>query len=624
MAAKLPFALEAPQREAWRCEIKILAALDGFPENSHVFFEFVIPRMGRRADVVLIAGDLVLVLEFKVGSTSFDRHAIDQTYGYALDLKHFHETSHHAKIVPVLIATEATTPELTIRWADDGISSAILVGSAELQATLRRIIPDSRTGSLDGTTWSNGRYKPTPTIIEAAQALYAGHDVQEISRSEAGAQNLTRTAACIDTIIDNARASSKKVICFVTGVPGSGKTLAGLNIANRRMHGDDDEHAVFLSGNGPLVDVLREALVQDALVQAKLRGAKISRVEEIRRASSFIQNIHHFRDEALHSDDALAGKVVIFDEAQRAWNVDQTSKFMRDKRGQTSFSMSEPAYLLSVMDRHPDWCAVVCLIGGGQEINTGEAGIGEWLTSVQRAHPDWEVHMSPRVDQQDLMPDQVHTHDALHLATSIRSFRAERLSDFVAAVIEGDAPQAREVLSHLIDYPIVLTRSLPSARDWLRKMRRGNERAGLLASSNGLRLKPHGIFVKAKVEPARWFLSSASDVRSSDALEDAATEFEVQGLELDWACVAWDANYRRSGASWDTLMFRGSEWNRVGDPDRRRYIANAYRVLLTRARQGLVIYVPLGDDEDRTRPPATYTQIADFLQSCGIPTLEAA
>lgn len=503
-------------------------------------------------------------------------------------------------------------------WHADDLCEPLVTNPTDLARLLDQVATSHSGPALDADIWSRGRYKPTPTIIEAAQALYRGHDVQELSRSEAGAENLTRTSNCIETLIDDAKAHHKKVICFVTGVPGSGKTLAGLNIANLRMRSAGDEHAVFLSGNGPLVDVLRTALTNDAVEQARARGERFSRAAEERKAAAFIQNIHHFRDEALLSSAPPVGKVVIFDEAQRAWNAVQTSRFMREKRSQLSFSMSEPEFLLSVMDRHEDWCAVVCLVGGGQEINTGEAGIDEWLTSLQRSFTHWDVYGSHQLTHLPTEHLAIKANGALHLATSIRSFRAEKLSDFVGAVVAGNADEARHLIDSLRDYPIVITRDLEQSKEWLRRHRRGTERAGLLASSNALRLKPYGIFVKAKVDPPLWFLATFDDVRSCDALEDAATEFEVQGLELDWTCVAWDANWRRTSNRWVAMAFRGTEWQRVSDPQRQMYIANSYRVLLTRARQGMVIFVPRGDEEDRTRSPEQYDLIFRFLSRCGL------
>jgi hypothetical protein len=445
--------------------------------------------------------------------------------------------------------------------------------------------------------------------------------VEEISRSEAGAQNLTRTAEYVAAAIETAKRNSRKIICFITGVPGSGKTLAGLNLATARQRAHTDEHAVFLSGNGPLVEVLRVALATDALVRAKETGIVADRDDEERNASAFIQNIHHFRDGALTTTAPPVEKVAVFDEAQRAWNTKQTSDFMRKKKGQPNFSMSEPEFLLGVMDRHQDWCVIICLVGGGQEINIGEAGITEWLRAVQKSFPHWQVHRPSALEHECHLPDEVSA-PALHLETSIRSFRAEKLSDFVGYVIEGNADAARLVKAELTSYPLLISRDLVIARQWLRAQRRGQERAGLLASSNAMRLKPHGIFVKAKIEPAKWFLEPSADVRSSDALEDAATEFDVQGLEVDWACLCWDANFRRGMTGWEAHRFSGSRWEVVRDDARRIYLANAYRVLMTRARQGLMVFVPEGDTEDVTRPAHFYDPIFEFLTQCGLEQLE--
>lgn len=630
LVAASSFEVTPAQRDAWRVEIDGLRDLARRLPDAHYYLEFSIPRMGRRADAIILWSGVVFVVEYKVGAGDFSSSAIDQVLGYALDLKNFHETSHHRRIVPVLVATSARATDVCIDWYPDEVAVPVTAVPENLYDVL--VAFDAQGADpIEPQDWESGRYKPTPTIIEAAQALYRSHSVEEISRNEAGATNLSVTADYIGKVIDQAKARGRKAICLVTGVPGSGKTLAGLNVANQRMQGHDDEHAVFLSGNGPLVAVLREALTQDALERAKTTGTQTSRAAEYQRASTFIQNIHHFRDEALQSAEPMVGKVVVFDEAQRAWDIEQTSKFMREKRGQTGFSHSEPGFLLGVMDRNPDWCVVICLVGGGQEINTGEAGLQEWMQALSTTYRDWEVHMPSQVRATEyLQAGMAETLDAcvraidapaLHLSVSIRSFRAEKLSQFIAAVIGNDAARARESIVALNQYPIALTRDLRTARAWLRTHRRGEERAGLLASSNGLRLKPDGVFVRAKVDPSVWFLAPRGDVRSSDALEDAATEFDVQGLELDWACVCWDANLRRGDADWETFKFVGTKWQRVGDHDRQAFRLNSYRVLLTRARQGMVIFVPLGDVEDSTRDVTFYEGIAAFLTQCGIPTI---
>lgn len=621
LASKLPFAVEPAQTAAWKFQIAHLRELARQLPGAHFFMEFLIPRMGRRADLVVIHAGLILVVEYKVGAAQFDRSSLDQVYGYGLDLKHFHEASHTRPIVPILVATNAPGGnEQALQWDEDQLARPLRANADELGAAINFVSRTWDKDPIDPQSWLAGRYRPTPTIVEAAQALYHGHDVEEISRSEAGAENLTRTADYVANAIETAKREKQKIICFITGVPGSGKTLAGLNLATARQRAHSDEHAVFLSGNGPLVDVLREALAMDAVAQAKEAGRPTSKVLEDRRASAFIQNIHHFRDDALASQSAPIEKVAVFDEAQRAWNVEQTSKFMQQKKGQLGFAMSEPEFLLSVMDRHDDWCAIICLVGGGQEINTGEAGIEEWLRALERSFPHWHAHLPEGLDHSCALPNAAITAD-LHLATSIRSFRAERVSDFVGYLIAGDAEAAREVRAQLQAFPLYITRNLADARKWLRAQARGQERAGLLASSNAARLKPHGVFVKAKIEPAKWFLAPGDDVRSSNALEDAGTEFDVQGLELDWTCVCWDANYRRDGGNWRALHFKGTRWQVVGDAARQAYVANAYRVLLTRGRQGMVVFVPEGSADDATRPPAAYDGIYDFVRSCGFDPL---
>jgi hypothetical protein len=622
--------LEQQQINSWRRQIRELKQiLVGLPDAT-LLLEFEIPRIGKRVDGILILNGSILVLEYKVGAKTYDTTSIDQAYDYALDLKNFHKASHELTIIPILIATDAPDKSPTLEIGVDGIASPILANSDNLLTVLNFLSTDLLKVELDADAWINSTYHPTPTIVEAAQALYKGHKVEEISRSDAGAINLTKTCSHVSRVIDDAKANNKKVICLITGTAGAGKSLAGLNIATERMRYLENEHAVFLSGNGPLVAVLREALVQDQMAENDFlpKDKKIKRKPAEQKASAFIQNIHHFRDDNLASNEAPVEKVVIFDEAQRAWNKEQTSAFMKRKRGQDNFSMSEPDFLLSVMNRHKDWCVVVCLIGGGQEINTGEAGITEWITALKENYQDWEIHFSDEIFKsdyglsrewlEDQGPLKLHIEPDLNLSVSLRSFRAEKLSAFISAVISGDAISAREIKDHLNNYPIYLTRDLERAKDQLRKWTRGSERIGLVASSNAIRLKPSGIFVKGEIDPTLWFLKGKSDIRSSHYLEDVATEFDVQGLEIDWVGVCWDANFRIENDKWITYNFSGSKWQSVHDIEKQKYIANSYRVLLTRGRQGIVIFIPKGDDSDPTRQMTFYDQTYEFLKNCGI------
>ena len=390
--------LEDQQKNAWIKQIQILKNSLRFINRGHIYFEFLIPRMGKRVDNVLIIDDLIFVLEFKVGDTKYQKQSIDQVIDYCLDLRNFHEGSHLAKIVPILISTNAEALE-NIFELRDNLFEPLKANQINLSQIIDQSFSQNLGKGIDPLDWENSIYKPTPTIIEAAQALYKGHNVAEISRHDAGAINLSKTAAAINQIIENTKLQNRKSICFVTGVPGAGKTLAGLNIANERTKTDTDEHAVFLSGNGPLVEVLREALIRDAVETAKEKGKNTTKKNEKEngRAVKFIQPIHHFRDDNLISEKPPIEKVVIFDEAQRAWTREMASSFMKRKRGNDDFTMSEPEFFISVMDRHEDWSVIVCLIGGGQEINTGEAGLSEWIEALKSHFPNWNVFYSNQI-----------------------------------------------------------------------------------------------------------------------------------------------------------------------------------------------------------------------------------
>lgn len=628
LAGRHQFALEGTQRDAWVAQIEILKShAPAVGGDGYILFEYSIPRIGKRVDVVLLTGGVVFVLEFKVGDKRHAAHAVDQAHDYALDLKNFHEASRGRDIVPVVVATEADGVANTPVKSDDGVFAPLKANGRNLGEVITAALASTHAPPLDPVSWRDSAYRPTPTIVEAAQALYRGHGVRDISRSDAGAINLSLTAEAIAAVIDGARANNRKSICFVTGVPGAGKTLAGLNIANERLRTGQDEHSVFLSGNGPLVSVLREALARDERERLLAAGERGSKSSARSKVQAFIQNIHHFRDAALDSARPPLEKVAIFDEAQRAWTLEETSSFMRRKRQVSDFSMSEPQFLISVMDRHRDWAVVVCLVGGGQEINRGEAGLAEWLAALKGHFSHWKVHLPPNLgdeytDGRDaarlLNPGQLELDARLHLATSIRSYRAEKVSSLVKAVLDVDVEGAKALRAATeSSYPIVLTRDLNAAKSWVKARARGTERYGLLASSGAARLRPLGINVQAKADVVNWFLNGKDDVRSSYFLEEVATEFDVQGLELDWACVAWDADLRFVNGAWAYKSFRGTGWQNINDPARMKYLKNAYRVLLTRARQGMAIVVPYGCDEDRTRDPAFYDGTYNYLRQIG-------
>jgi hypothetical protein len=630
--------VDSTQTYAWQTQINTLKqlALPALEQQSaKIYFEYTIPRLGRRADVILIVGQVLFVLEFKTGESSFNSAALDQVWDYALDLKHFHEASHHICIAPVLIATEGGTQNIDLIGTvhDDGLLRPIRSSVSDLQKVISKSLEHFDVPHIDIAAWERGRYLPTPTIVEAARALYAGHSVETISRSDAGARNLAITSMAVDRIIEATKASRKKAICFVTGVPGAGKTLVGLDIANRHLDPESATYSVFLSGNAPLVAVLREALARDKFERRSQEGYPIRKGDARKEVETFIQNVHHFRDEYLMDQGAPPEHVVLFDEAQRAWTLEQTSTFMERKKGRPGFDQSEPQFLISCLDRHDDWAVVICLVGGGQEINTGEAGISEWLEAMLKHFHDWEIHLPPHLMESEyrcdtalnkvLALETARPNTNLHLATSMRSFRAESLSKFVCEVLDMEQTSARNTLQQLLArYPIKLTRRLDAAKQWLRDQARGSERYGIVVSSQAQRLKPHAIDVRVKTDPVKWFLDGKEDTRSSYYLEDVATEFQVQGLELDWACVVWDGDFRFSANGWSHHEFKGTRWNRVMKAERRRYLENAYRVLLTRARQGMVLVIPNGVDADPTRAAEFYDPVYGYLKDLGIPELE--
>jgi hypothetical protein len=624
-------ALEDLQKNAWIKQITILKDTLQSVDNGQIYFEFSIPRMGKRVDNVLIINDLIFVLEFKVGDNQYQKHSIEQVVDYCLDLQNFHEGSHHEKLIPVLISTKAEPIENVFK-SEANLFQPLKANQQNLSAVINKTLLQSNGKQINATDWENSIYKPTPTIIEAAQALYKGHNVKEISRHDAGAINLSKTTDCINNIIETAKRENKKSICFLTGVPGAGKTLAGLNIANERMKADEDEHAVFLSGNGPLVDVLREALTRDEVATSKENGEPLTKKVAAIKANAFIQNIHHFRDDNLISKKAPVEKVVVFDEAQRAWAKEQVSSFMKRKKGVEDFDMSEPEFLISVMDRHEDWCTIICLIGGGQEINTGEAGVSEWLSSLKNNYPHWDIHYSNLISTDDNYLSDIELRNwvqsvatekhELHLSVSVRSFRSEKISELMHEILEAKHERANTLLGEVKnDFPILITRDLATAKKWLRTQAKGSERIGLVASSGGRRLRPLGIDVKNEISAPNWFLNNSDDIRSSYFLEEIATEFDIQGLEIDWVCLAWDINYYFKDGKWNCQNFSGTKWQNIHNENDKTYLQNAYRVLLTRARQGLIIYIPEGDDLDHTRPKELYDSTFNYFESCGIQTI---
>lgn len=644
---------------SWVEEIDTLKeALAPFSGHGSVYFEYNIPRMGRRADVVAVIDGIVFVLEYKTAEQKFHRDAMIQVWDYALDLKNFQEGSHDRVLVPVLVAPKEKDKHccLELKHFEDNVYEPLMVNAHLLGAGISKVldsIPHEVQLKTADDIWAKSGYEPTPTIIEAAIALYEENTVEDITKHGG---DIDKASVELANIIESCRNNNRKAICFITGVPGAGKTLIGLNTAIDQFN--RDEKAVYLSGNFPLVEVLQEALARDYVrrdkIKAKQEKRKACTKEEAKsKVKAFIQMIHHYRDLYLegttiengrivpmpdyfqsHSDKAYVPSehVAIFDEAQRAWTQEELGRFMREKKGIKDFPYSEPEYLISCMDRQPDWGVVVCLVGNGQSINKGEAGLKEWIESIYRSYKDWDVYISEYLmrsgdvtkEQMDLVRSQIKSREELHLKMSMRSFRSEKVSIFVNQLLALQKEDAASTLRELDNYPIVMTRSLETAKQWLRDHNRGSERMGLLASSKAERLKAISINVRYQPDFVHWFLEDDRDIRSSNALEDTLTEFKVQGLEIDWACVAWDADLRLSqdGKSWQHFQLRsGTKWQNINKPINREYQINAYRVLLTRARQGMIIVVPNGDygvPPDETRKPEWYDGIYNYLKEIGI------
>lgn len=623
------FSAEDLQKNTWNREIEILKRELSQFLDGYIIFEYTIPRIGNRIDNIVIYKGIIFLLEFKVGEKKYPSYAIEQVTDYAFDLSCFHKESHNRLLVPILISTKAHSVKQEIRISKDNVLETICCNEYEIAKYITEVSLKFIQDEIIPNDWINSLYMPTPTIIEAAQALYLGHNVEDISRNDASAKNLNQTTKAINKIIDYSKAHNRKSICFITGVPGAGKTLAGLNIAVERQKIAEDEHAVFLSGNGPLVDVLQEALARD---DAKRNN--ISRKEASRKVKEFIQIIHHFRDDAISVDTPPVEKVAIFDEAQRAWDEQNLTDFMKKKKHIEDFNMSEPEFLISILNRHNDWATIICLIGGGQEINKGEsAGIYGWFDSLRNNYPNWDIYVSDKITDDEYSKGHnfaemtknmnVNIIEDLHLAVSLRSFRSENVSNFVKALLDVDIDTAKRLYEQFNnDYPVFVTRNLHKAKLWVRSQAKGSQRYGLTASSGAKRLRKYGIWVQNKIEATNWFLNGKNDVRSSFHLEETATEFDIQGLELDWTIVCWDADLRFENGDFKHLKFVGTKWQNIKSADNILYLKNAYRVLLTRARQGFVVFVPTGDETDMTAKPEYYDGIYRYLKSVGIKELE--
>ena len=631
--------LKHQQTKAWEREIEILKATgtlllgeDITNSRWQLLLEYPIPRRRGRIDAVLLAADVIFCIEFKTEDNRQRQQTERQVEDYALDLRDFHEQSHGHCILPFAVAAKAERQEplpTPHSWTDP-VRPVQHANAADLATLLSIAFKAERAEGgplIDGAAWDYSAYRPVPTIVEAAEALYAGHNVREIAHSHAGATNLTLTSEKLLEFVARAQRDKFKVACFVTGVPGAGKTLAGLNVVhNPALRQDGRPSPVFLSGNGPLVRIVSAAIARDFRRRSKADGAE-------RTVSTFIQNVHSFVRAALdQSGSPPFEHVAVFDEAQRAWDASHNEK-------KTGRGTSEPETMLRIMDRHLDWSVLIALVGGGQEIHNGEAGLAEWGRALRDNFRHWRIAASPAALSCDnSFPGHrlfengdggnmvVQAEPALHLDVCLRSFKAQRVSEWVDAVLAGDSESAARIFSTIHDYPIVMTRSLDAARTWLREHTRGLRRCGLLASSGALRLRPHGLELSSGFRQGNrdlyvhWFLAPPPDVRSSNQLEVAASEFECQGLELDWVGVCWCGDFTLDAPThgWSFRSFSGNRWGEVRREIDQRYLLNTYRVLLTRAREGIVIWIPVGDSTDSTRLPQPFDATAAYLKRCGL------
>ena len=667
-------------REAWKDEISIMQETLSQYKNGQIIFEYDIPRLGKRIDVVLLLGGIVFCLEFKVGESKILEADIDQVFDYALDLKNFHKFSRDKIIVPILIATnyQDSSTEIQMSVYDDLVVNPLVCGKTGIKKLIDNVLNKYPLETPVNRDWIISPYSPTPTIIEAAKSLYENHSVENITRHEADKISTDKTIAYILKVIQNSKERQEKSICFVTGVPGAGKTLVGLDVAIKQTYQGrnkpvEDEGAVYLSGNGPLVAVLTEALAQDNFRKCRANGEKKKMTDSRREVSKSIQIIHRYRDnmlakiknpvengiieidpqKAVENETAGFGEVehgARFDEAQRSWTHKRLADYL--KRGGTygnklkvpNFPVSEAAFLIWSLDQRKDWATIVCLVGGGQEINTGEAGISEWIKALNAQFPHWNVYISPKLTETEYAEGKVNEllkenkkvtfDDSLHLGVSLRSYRAEKLSAFVHALLSFDASASKIYDEIKNNYPIVLTRDMGKAKKWLHEKVRGTERTGVLVTKESARYKPLGVQIlpSGDENAVHWFLEDKIDTRSSNYLEDAATEIQVQGLELDYTCLLWDADMRYENGKWHFYRFNGqTKWvEQTGRTDSnielRKYMLNAYRVLLTRARAGMIICIPNGNAnkttsgfwEDSTRLPEYYDGTYQYLKSLGI------
>jgi len=606
--------------------------------NAQILLEYKIPRRSKRIDCVLLIKDLIIVIEFKDEAKNYETAFQRQVEDYCLDLRDFHKESRGLTIIPIVLAPLAADTDCELQKIHDEVQETLLANAEGLADLLNRVNSFYSTGNnvIDATKWEGSEYLPTPTMIEAAQTLFSGQNVEEISRSHAEAENLSVTTDEIVEAIARTKANNEKLICFVTGVPGAGKTLVGLNIVHKpELYEDEKSLAAYFSGNGPLVNVLQEAITRDRFDNQGKSENSLKKNEISRKVKTQIQNLHSFIEHYVSTEQTPAEHIAVFDEAQRCWSAkhlyNKNKQNSNRKKNPVLNMKSEPELLLEIMDRQPDWSVMIALVGNGQEINTGEAGIGEWGRIITSKYNHWKVMVSSelltgdtslsgnKLFEKDFKKDNIITSDALHLKVSQRSYKAKTLNLWVEHVLHNRPEEAKELAPKLIeDFPIYLTRDLNKAKNWLRNKKKGTRRIGMIASSGAKRAQAVGLNLLDIGNEPNWFLNDENDIRSSFYLELAATEFGIQGLEIDWAGLCWETDLRFVESDWTFNKFSGTKWANVHNADAQAYLINKYRVLLTRAREGMIIWIPAGNSDDHTRLPEFYNGTVDYLQACGL------
>lgn len=619
---------ERQQIKSWEKQVQLLQSVISSLEISHdgwgVLLELQLLRLNRRIDCVLLIGGNILCIEFKIGSKDFLSSDLNQTVDYALCLRDFHSGSKDRPIFPILCCDEGPTicPSTFDLTCLELVSACAKTNTQTLESTILRICDRSSQldeEQIDYRWFDASSYNPTPNIVNAAKGIYAGHTVKEIGRSDANGDSLQNTSKLLGEIANNAKSEKKHTICFVTGEPGAGKTLLGLDLVFSGQAGRvAGEPAALLSGNRPLVAVLQEAIAEDA----KQRD-KITKSEAKRQATQALQNLLGYLKEHSAEDSVPPEHVIVFDEAQRAWDA-ETGKKLLDRNA------SEPELFLEILSKL-DWCCLVCLVGSGQEINRGEGGLQLWGAALEKFNKTqrWDIFISPQslsgkrglIKTVDNSSIKVQLNSDLHLVTNLRAYRNDKQGLWVEALLEGDVSFASDIANEMEHSPAFVTRNLTNAKSWLRMRNRGGHRVGLLASSGAVRLIAEGVPFSPRSneldEVAHWFLKPTGDYRSSNALEKPLSEFVCQGLEIDYACLCWGNDLIWKENAWLVRKMSAPKWQTAKKPETIQFRLNAYRVLLTRSRAGLVIYIPEGENGDFTRNSEDFDSVYTILLKAG-------